>query len=44
MSICEIAQANATKWMPAPPASEDAIIRSVRAVGFDYHLALAGLW
>jgi len=35
MNIQDLARANATKWIPSPPASEDAVARLVREVGFD---------
>jgi hypothetical protein len=34
MSILEVAQASASEWTPAAPASEDAIARLVREVRF----------
>jgi hypothetical protein len=35
MSISEVAKSNARKWMPAGPASENAIASLVRDLGFD---------
>jgi hypothetical protein len=35
MSILEITKANASSWMPAPPASADAIARLVSSVAFE---------